>query len=250
MRSTPLPTSCALEAQRTEKRRWAIEALENRAYTASQRFRHEEAVALQRQALAEARQLGDSKTLIRALVTTMRVVNPLASAVAESDPSRSMTLWQEGEAVSREALALESPYSRYQSNIHMGLFLAVGAQGRREEAYALLKKSQEYAFQLRAMALLMYSFYFEQSVERVFGQPERAALLYGAFTRLREQMGFVHPGFLEEESWREQLRQMIDPEVFESQIRRAYQLPLEELVVPRTWEQLTTSRNISEKSPH
>lgn len=238
------------EAQREGKLRWAIEALEHLAYTASQRFRHEEAVRLQRQALQEARALGDLKTLIRALVSTNRVINPLANKLRESNSTDSQALYREAEAASREALALESPYSRYQSNIHMGMYIAVGAQGRREEAYALLKTSQEYAFQLKAMALLMYSFYFEQSVERAYGQPERAALLYGAFTRLREQMGFVHPSSGEEEAWRMMLLEQVSPEVYERQVRLAYQLPLAALVIPRTWEELTASKNLSEKTRH
>ncbi len=238
------------EAQKHGKLRWAVEALEHRAYTNSQQFRHEEAVELQRQALAEARQLGDRRTLIRALVSTNRVANPLADQLTQSDPSRSQALFREAEAASGEAQAMESPHSRYQSNIHMGLFIAVGSQGRHEEAYALLKKSQEYALELRAMALLMYSFYFEQAVERERGQPERAALLFGAYTRLQEQMGFVHPSSGEEERWREQLRQMLTPEVYDAQVRRAYQLSLEELVVPRTWDELNASKNSLKKSPH
>jgi predicted ATPase len=230
------------EANRHDKRRWLVEALQHRSYTASQQFRHEEAVALQREALTEARALDDRNTLIRSLVSTNRVTNPLANQLTKSDPARSQAHYREAEAASREALTLESPHSRYQSNIHMGLYIAVGAQGRHEEAYALLKRSQEYAHRLRAVALLMYSFYFEQAVERDYGSLERAALLFGAFLRLKEQMGFVHPSSGEEVRWREQLRQMLSPEVYEHQVRLAYQLPLSELVVRRTWNELKTSQ--------
>lgn len=222
--------------------RWAVEARQHLAYTASQRFRHEEAVAHQREALALARTVDDRRTLVRALVSTNRVFNPRASQLAVSEPESAQALYREAEAASREALALELPHSRYQSNIHMGLYLAVVSQGRLQEAYTLLKKSQDYAWRLRAMALLMYSFYFEQQVERELGSFQRAALLFGAFLRLREQMGFVHPGTEEERRWRELLQERLGSTLFEQQVQLAYQLSLEALVLPRTWDELVAGK--------
>jgi hypothetical protein len=219
------------EALRHQAPRWALEALTHQSYTASQRKRHEDAVGLQRTALDEARTLGDPPTLVRALVSLNRVLNPLAEA-----------LWKEAEAVSREALLHDSPHSRYQANIGMGLFLALDGQGRLGEAYAQLKFGQHWALQNRSLAGLMYTLYFEQGVELRHGSPERAALLSGAFSRLREQMGYAHPHTSQEETWQVQLRETISSVVYERQVRLAYQLPLEALVVPRTWDELIAGR--------
>nr|WP_281380177.1 AAA family ATPase [Armatimonas rosea] len=236
------------EALRHQAPRWALEALTHQSYTASQRKRHEDAVGLQRVALDEARALGDPPTLVRALVSLNRVLNPLAEALTPSDPKRSKALWQEAEAASREALLYDSPHSRYQANIGMGLFLALDGQGRLAEAYAQLKFGQHWALQNRSLAGLMYTLYFEQGVELRHGSPERAALLSGAFSRLREQMGYAHPHTGQEETWQVQLRESISSAAYERQIRLAYQLPLEVLVVPRTWDELTAGKRAKRMS--
>ena len=236
------------EALTHQAPRWALEALTHQSYTASQRKRHEDAVGLQRVALDEARALGDPPTLVRALVSLNRVLNPLAEALTQSDPKRSKALWKEAEAASREALRYDSPHSRYQANIGMGLFLALDGQGRLAEAYAQLKFGQHWALQNRSLAGLMYTLYFEQGVELRHGSPERAALLSGAFSRLREQMGYAHPHTGQEETWQVQLRESISSELYERQIRLAYQLPLEELVVPRTWDELVAGKRTKKMS--
>ena len=80
-----------------------------------------------------------------------------------------------------------------------------------------------------------------------FGSPERAALLSGAFSRLREQMGYVHPSVVEEEAWQARLRESLTDEVYERQVRLAYQLPLAALVVPRTWDELISAKDSLKK---
>jgi predicted ATPase len=218
------------DAERHGKARWEIEARMHRSYIASQRSDHEEAARLQRTALAAARALGEQRTLVRTLVLTNRVLNPYAHALAQSDPDRSRALWQEAEAASREALARVEPHSRYQASIAIGLFLSVGGQGNLRDAYDLLKQGQRWAWQHRSLALLMYSFYYEHEIESAHGSSERAALLLGAFSRLREQMGYAHPFSEEEERGRQRLRERVSPEVYARQFRLAHRLSLEELL--------------------
>ena len=229
--------------------RWEVEARMNQGYIANQMGRYEEARQIQIGALALARTLNNSMILVRALMLVNRATNPCGLAFLQSDPARAQQLFAEAEAMNREALMLIGPHSRFHSILNLGLALSIYNQGRLAESYQHLKASQHWALKHGTLALLMFSFWYDCTTEYQYGSLERTALLYGAFTQLREQMNYSTVFGASEQVLQQKLCDALGTEAYERQLRLGYSLPLEALAAPRTWDELIAGKK-SQKVMH
>jgi predicted ATPase len=201
-----------------------------------------EIVELMRSALEMARLLDDPKTLVYILHSTARVM-----ATAK--------LWEESERLANEALERIGSHSMLHANLHLILYVAIShnngsspppSQTREQEAYPCLKNAQFWALRLRNMTVLMYGFWYENKLEIKYGSMMQAALLYGAFRHLREQMDFAAQ--VNEVEDQKPMRDALGEEAYTHQLALSRQIPLETLVVPRTWSELTASHTPSQQT--
>ena len=193
----------------------------------------EKAVAMQQEALRQARALDSPSLLLACLSHASGALHGYGTVLgAETEAGRE--LLEESEILAREMIARVPPHSRRVSLSHMMTVASLFFLKRFDEAEPLLKRGQRIAIANGTMTELMFSLAFESDIVRLRGDFERAALLFGAFLNLQERMGYsleraqsFRPTWLQELIGH--LQAKLGRERFEALVRRGRQTPPEEL---------------------
>ena len=219
------------EAQALELPHWRVNALITQGYVANLRGELELSRQIQNIALAEARTMNQPALLNNALFYTGRATFSLALSLLAMEPERAQTLFGETETLVREALLLLEAPSGRRAVLLLLLSISLQWQGRPQEFYTTLKTAQETALKHKIFDVLMFAFWNESLAESFAGSKERAALCYGAFRRLREQIGYVTLETVHlEPDLQISLRTALGEEGYTDQLALAHQIPLETLI--------------------
>jgi predicted ATPase len=180
-----------------------------RGFVAENAGEIESAVQILQGVLEKARYFGNRRLLMTSLSLTS---SALISKGREfgGDSSQGKAILKEADRLAVELLGIVSPYSRRIALAKLLRFMALSEMDKEPEAYILLKETQFAALTHRTRTILMYTFIYEAQIAIKSGHAEQAALLYGAFSLLQEQMGYsVRTIQSAEPDWTQKIESMI-----------------------------------------
>lgn len=211
---------------------WRLHGKINLGYIANIQGEQHKAWDIQRSALADARQLNIPRALVRSLSMAARAGNSLAMSLRSTEPEHARRLFEDVDALTQEALTLVEPDASLYGFLTLLHSIGLLLQERWEAAYTSLKEAQRICLQEGSLALLMFAFWHESfcQVGMPDGGYERAALCYGAFCRLREQMDYKTLEATEEQSLQETLKNALGEQRYQELLQQAQQLSLKTLV--------------------
>lgn len=202
------------------------------AYAAHHWGEYARATQIMREALQQARSLENVKNtfvLNQCFSLAIMTRSDYGHALG-METEAGQALLQEAEALGKEFLALLTPYSRFLSTSELMLASTLLYQYKYDQGYLFLKAAQKTACAYHKSPVLMFSFFFECITARQMGFSEHAALFFGAFLHLREQMGYdLADGTQWVQNVREDLEAHFGAETLDSLLRRGRQTSFEEL---------------------
>ena len=193
--------------------------------------RYEEALDLTRASLEDSRKMGNTLAIRRGLTLLGWVCPSYAKDSPGLDEATKKRILLEGEAVNRECLTRISKNNCSNTYLHLSLAYILTEQNRIEEAYAVLKRAQQFALSQRMDSMMIFCIVHEARIAAMFEKWEYAAFCFGSYRALRERTGYVanNPA-LEFEQFVQGLLKQISEERFEVLASAGANFPISELV--------------------